>query len=146
MSSLGVNYSSVSKAIYASLSDRAKTLTKPEEVLEVCAGIVMQLECVDSVTITVTLPRALLRAMEVRYSATYTSEGEVKGRVCEIKELRVECVVGLHPHERRERQRLEIGLKVDGVGEEWDHKALQDLAVSVSSSALSSRKLHREES
>jgi dihydroneopterin aldolase/2-amino-4-hydroxy-6-hydroxymethyldihydropteridine diphosphokinase/dihydropteroate synthase len=146
MSSLGVNYSSVSKAIYACLSDRAKTFTKPEEVLEVCAGIIMQLECVDSVTITVTLPRALLRAMEVKYIATYTSEGEVKGRVCEIKELRLECVVGLHPHERRERQRLEVDLKVDGVGEEWDHKTLQDLAVSVSSSALSSRKLHREES
>ena len=56
------------------------------------------------------------------------------GRECEIKDLRVSAIVGLHPHERGERQRLELDLKVrfkDGFGN-WDHKAIQDIAMDVS--------------
>jgi dihydroneopterin aldolase len=58
----------------------------------------------------------------------------IKGRECEIKDLRVSAVVGLHPHERGERQRLELDLKVrfkGGFGK-WDHKAIQDIAMDVS--------------
>jgi dihydroneopterin aldolase/2-amino-4-hydroxy-6-hydroxymethyldihydropteridine diphosphokinase/dihydropteroate synthase len=134
MASLGVNYSSVSKTIYAHLSDRGRTFKKPEEVMEVAAGVALAIDCVESVIINLKLPRAVLHAQEVRYSATWTRGGVIKGRECEIKDLRVSAVVGLHPHERGERQRLELDLKVrfkDGFGE-WDHKAIQDIAMDVS--------------
>ena len=136
MSSLGVNYSSVSKAAYAILSDRSKTFKKPEEVMEAAAGVVMGLECVDSALISVKLPKALLHASEVIYSAEWTREGIVSRRECVVRDLKVTCVVGLHPHERGERQRLEVDLGV-GFGKgtgfgEWDHKSFQDLALDVS--------------
>jgi len=135
MASLGVNYSSVSKTIYAQLIDGKRTFKKPEEVMEVAAGVALAIGCVESVVINLKLPRAVLHAQEVRYLATWTRGGMVKQRECEIKDLRVSAVVGLHPHERGERQRLELDLKVrfkSGFGE-WDHKAIQDLAMDVSS-------------
>ena len=135
MASLGVNYSSVSKTIYAQLIDINRIFKKAEEVIEVAAGVALAIECVESVIITLKLPRAVLHAQEVRYSGTWTRGGMVKERQCEIKDLRVSAVVGLHPHERGETQRLELDLKVrfkGGFGQ-WDHKAIQDLAMNVSS-------------
>ena len=102
--------------------------------MEVAAGVALAIDCVESVIINLKLPRAVLHAQEVRYSATWTRGGVIKGRECEIKDLRVSAVVGLHPHERGERQRLELDLKVrfkGGFGE-WDHKAIQDIAMDVS--------------
>jgi dihydroneopterin aldolase/2-amino-4-hydroxy-6-hydroxymethyldihydropteridine diphosphokinase/dihydropteroate synthase len=133
MASLGVNYSSVSKTIYAQLIDGTRTFKKPEEVMEVAAGVALAIDCVESVTVRLKLPRAVLHAQEVRYSATWTRGGTIKERECEIKDLRVSAVVGLHPHERGEKQRLELDLKVrfkGGFGE-WDHKAIQDIAMDV---------------
>jgi dihydroneopterin aldolase/2-amino-4-hydroxy-6-hydroxymethyldihydropteridine diphosphokinase/dihydropteroate synthase len=128
MASLGVNYSSVSKTIYAQLIDGTRTFKKPEEVMEVAAGVALAIDCVESVTVRLKLPRAVLHAQEVRYSATWTRGGTIKERECEIKDLRVSAVVGLHPHERGEKQRLE--LFKGGFGE-WDHKAIQDIAMDV---------------
>lgn len=102
--------------------------------MEVAAGVVLAIECVESVIVTLKLPRAVLHAQEVRYSATWTRGGNVRDRECEIKDLRVSAVVGLHPHERGEKQRLELDLKVrfkGGFGQ-WDHKETQDLAMDVS--------------
>jgi len=102
--------------------------------MEVAAGVALAIECVESVIIKLKLPRAVLHAQEIRYSATWTRGGVIKGRACEIKDLRVSAVVGLHPHERGERQRLELDLKVRFKSgfEEWDHKAIQDIAMDVS--------------
>jgi dihydroneopterin aldolase/2-amino-4-hydroxy-6-hydroxymethyldihydropteridine diphosphokinase/dihydropteroate synthase len=135
MSSLGVNYSSVSKAVYAMLSDKTATFNRPEEVMEVAAEVVMGLECVESVYISVKLPKALLHAQEVVYSAEWNRGGAVRRKGCLIRNLKVACVVGLHPHERVERQRLEVDLGVrfgKGAGfEDWDHRSFHDLALSV---------------
>jgi dihydroneopterin aldolase/2-amino-4-hydroxy-6-hydroxymethyldihydropteridine diphosphokinase/dihydropteroate synthase len=143
MSSLGVNYSSVSKAIYHVLSSGTKTFGNAEEVMELVAGIVLNLECVDSVHITLGQSRALLHAQGVRYAGLYTREGEVKGRECEIRDLRVSCVVGLHPHERGEKQRLEVDLKIKnyGQGKGWNYKVLHDTALSVRLDIYDSRHL-----
>jgi len=101
--------------------------------MEVAAGVALAIDCVESVTIILKLARAVLHAQEVRYSATWTRGGSVTGRECEIKDLRVSAVVGLHPHERGERQRLELDLKVrfNGGSGDWDHKAIQDIAMDV---------------
>ena len=102
--------------------------------MEVAAGVALAIDCVESVTIILKLPRAVLHAQEVRYSAIWTRGGDVGGRECEIKDLRVSAIVGLHPHERGERQRLELDLKVHlkgGFGD-WGHKAIQDIAMDVS--------------
>lgn len=131
MSSLGVNYSSVSKAIYAALSVPTRIFAKAEEVLEVVAGVVLMLECVDSVQVSLGQIRALLHAQEVRYGALYTRTGYIKEMVCEIRDMRVSCVVGLHPHERKEKQRLEVDIKVSDYDHEWTHKAVHDTAISV---------------
>jgi dihydroneopterin aldolase/2-amino-4-hydroxy-6-hydroxymethyldihydropteridine diphosphokinase/dihydropteroate synthase len=131
MSSLGVNYSSVSKAIYAALTPPEKVFENAQEVMEVVAGVVLSLKCVDSVNITLGQERAVLHALEVRYTAEYTRYGEVRGKECEIRDLKVQCVVGLHPHERKERQRLEVDLKVGDYGEGWDHKVFHDAALKV---------------
>lgn len=136
MASLGVNYSSVSKTIYARLSDPSKKFEKAEEVMEVAAGIALSIECVESVIVRLKLPRAVLHAQEVLYGGTWTRGGVLKNRICEIRDLRVSTVVGLHPHERGEKQRLEVDLKVrfNNGFEGWNHKSFQDLAMDVSHS------------
>jgi dihydroneopterin aldolase/2-amino-4-hydroxy-6-hydroxymethyldihydropteridine diphosphokinase/dihydropteroate synthase len=134
MASLGVNYSSVSKTIYANLSSREKTFVKPEEVMEVAAGVALAIDCVESVDVKLRLPRAVLHAQEVIYGGTWPRKGAVEKRICEIRDLRVSTVVGLHPHERGERQRLEVDLQVkfEGGFGGWEYKAFQDIAMAVS--------------
>lgn len=113
--------------------------------MELVAGVVLSLECVDSVHITLGQSRALLHAQEVRYAGLYTREGEIKGWECEIRDLRVSCVVGLHPHERGEKQRLELDLKIKNYGHRqgqgWNHKVLHDTALSVRLDIYDSRHL-----
>ena len=143
MASLGVNYSSVSKSIYAALTPPSLRFTNSEQVLEVCAGCVLGLDSVGSVDISLSLPRAVLHANLIRYRAIYTSGGEVKDRECEIRDLKVACIVGLHPHERQEKQRLEVDLLIrgyevrevgaEGEGTGWDHKRIHDQLHQVSS-------------
>lgn len=131
MASLGVNYSSVSKHIYARLSSREQVFTRPEEVLDVTAGCVLALDSVDRVEIALSLPRAALHAESVRYRATYDCQGCVADQGVEIRDMKVACVVGLHPHERQERQRLEVDLDLAVGGlQGWkglNHKAIHDM-------------------
>lgn len=129
MASLGVNYSSVSKSIYAALTPSQLRFTRAEEVLEVVAGCVLGLDSVGSVDVTLSLPRAALHADSIRYRAVYTAEGNVGDRECEIRDLKVACVVGLHPHERGEKQRLEVDLLIKAyvvLEGGWDHKRIHD--------------------
>lgn len=132
MASLGVNYSSVSKSIYAKLTGPTQKFEKPGEVLEIAAGCVLALDSVRAVDVGIMLPKGVLHAESVGYRAVYTSEGVVMDKVFEIKGLKVACVIGLHPHERQEKQRLEVDLVVrahehdiNGSGD-WDHKSLHD--------------------
>jgi len=102
--------------------------------MEVAAGVALAIECVESVIIRLKLPRAILHAQEVVYGGTWNRSGRADKRICEINDLRVSTVVGLHPHERGERQRLEVdlGVRFDDAFAEWDHKAFQDTAMAVS--------------
>ena len=138
MASLGVNYSSVSKSIYAALTPSHLRFSNAEEVLEVAAGRVLGPDSVGSVDITLSLPRAALHADLLSYRAVYTSDGEVKDRECEVKDLKVACVVGLHPHERGEKQRLEVDLLIrdyEATEGGWNHKKIHDRLHQVSLSA-----------
>jgi dihydroneopterin aldolase/2-amino-4-hydroxy-6-hydroxymethyldihydropteridine diphosphokinase/dihydropteroate synthase len=130
MSGLGVNYSSVSKSIYALLTRPSRVWSKAEEVLEAVGGVVMAQEAVESVDIKVEVPRGLLHAQSVMYTQSFSTKGrgEVKMK---IKDLRITCVIGLHPHERAENQRLEVDLELEGWGG-MGHKAFTDYAYSVS--------------
>lgn len=136
MQGLGVNYSSVSKAVYAAITTRA--FARPSELLDVVAAVPLELKAVSSVRVTARLPRALLSAQSAEYARTFTpsSAGPIS---CTLRDLRVSCIVGLHPHERAERQRLEADITVTGPGvgsEQWSHKAVADASFDVSISHL----------
>ena len=131
MLGLGVNYSTVSKEIYALVSG-VKTgagapFTPPtweghEALMRAVAAVPLALTAVKGVHVGLTLERAALYGKYVRYSAYYDAEqGSSTGAEqdsgrretsVECNEINVTCVVGLHPHERKERQRLELDLKV----------------------------------
>lgn len=99
-------------------------------MLEAIAGVPLLLESVASVEVTVELPRALLHAQSVVYGATFGA-GEVRSLKMEIRDLRVSCIIGLHPHERKEKQRLEVDLVIEPYKSTMDHKALADAALEV---------------
>jgi dihydroneopterin aldolase/2-amino-4-hydroxy-6-hydroxymethyldihydropteridine diphosphokinase/dihydropteroate synthase len=130
MSGLGVNYSSVSKAVYALMIDPQRTWAGPEEVMEAAAGVPLSLASVISVDVTVELPRALLHADSATYKASF-GYGRTWARSMQVKSLRLDCIVGLHPHERGEKQRLDVDLQVEGYEGQVKHKALADAALSV---------------
>lgn len=134
MPTLGVNYSSVSKAIYALVSDASRTWARPAELLDAAAAVPLALPAVAGVTVRATLPRALLHAQAAEYARSYSKAMASAGDVeCTIRDLRVATVIGLHPHERSERQRLETDVQVSGVGEQaWAHKDVADASVDVS--------------
>ncbi|KAL1412473.1 trifunctional dihydropteroate synthetase [Vanrija albida] len=128
MQGLGVNYSSVSKAVYAALMTRA--FSRPSELLDAVAAVPLALKAVSSVRVTARLPRALLPAQSAEYARSFTpaAAGPIS---CTLRDLRASCIVGLHPHERAERQRLEADITVTGPGvgaESWSHKAVADAA------------------
>lgn len=128
-SGLGVNYSNTSKAIYA-LATGDTVWEKAEDFMIAIAKIPLGLgrENVESVVVRVELPRAVLTAQSVFYSASFdhdTIEGD--GWRCGLKDVRVRCIVGLHPHERREKQWIECDAFVEGLREVgWGHKRLGD--------------------
>ncbi|WWD17983.1 dihydropteroate synthase [Kwoniella shandongensis] len=128
MSGLGVNYSAVSKAIYALVSNPSKTWTKAWELMRDIAAIPLGLDDVESVDVRVELPRALLPALAAIYQAKHDRNGEIEeARKVIISDLKVACVIGLHPHEREEKQRLELDVSVQGCDwEKWSHKAFAD--------------------
>jgi len=130
-----VNYSSVSKSIYALTSDPKRSFGWPEALVTEIAEVPLRLgeEIVESVDVKVELSRAVLMAQSVVYSASFTV-GQEEGRdwCCEIKDIRISCIIGLHKHERQAKQRLEVDVKVSGYKEEkWDHRAFTDQVVEV---------------
>lgn len=138
MPGLGVNYSSVSKAVYAAVS--GESFANPAAILSTAARVPLALEAVKAVEVRAVLPRALLQgtcAYERRYERLgegRSREGELRGRV---EGMGVTTVIGLHPHERAEKQRLEVDVGVSDVPEGWGHKAFADDTYKVSSHQLS---------
>jgi dihydroneopterin aldolase/2-amino-4-hydroxy-6-hydroxymethyldihydropteridine diphosphokinase/dihydropteroate synthase len=137
MSGLGVNYSAVTKAVYAALGDPSRTWGSPAEIARAASTTPLGLDAVDSVEVEVEMSRALLHAQSAVYGAKF-SRGQERGVewTVEIRGLGVACVVGLHPHEMGERQRLEVDLAVKGWNaeerESFPHKELADEALRVS--------------
>ncbi|WVR05742.1 dihydropteroate synthase [Kwoniella sp. DSM 27419] len=131
MSGLGVNYSAVSKAIYALVSSTDKTWQDPWSLMEAVSGPPQDLDDCVAVQVKLTVPRALLHADAAVYSARY-SQGLSGGlieeeRRCMIKDIRTECIIGLHPHERQDQQRLEVDVEVTDIDwKSWNHKAFTD--------------------
>ncbi|RSH87120.1 trifunctional dihydropteroate synthetase [Saitozyma podzolica] len=134
LSGLGVNYSAVTKAVYAALADPSRTWGSPAEIFRASGTIPLELDAVESVDVEVEMPRGLLHAQSAVYGAKF-SRGQERGAewTVGIKGLGVACVVGLHPHEMGERQRLEVDLAVNGWNaeeqESFPHKELADEAL-----------------
>lgn len=128
MLGLGVNYSEVSKQVYALVSDRERRWTLETLMVET-AGVPLKLRAVKGVQVDVRLPRALLTAKAARYTRYFTRDGG-QDSTLGIEALDVRCIIGLHPHERAEKQRLEVDLEV----KPWDGvraKVVADMAVQV---------------
>lgn len=134
MKGLGVNYSSVSKAVYAAIAAPNTTWSGPPAILRAAADVALQLPAVAGVTVRGRFPRALLQAQSADYTQYFPRAAtSLPVPTCTLADLRIACVIGLHPHERAERQRLEADIAVDGYNPDgWNHKALADQAFSVS--------------
>ncbi|KIS01456.1 dihydropteroate synthase [Cryptococcus deuterogattii 2001/935-1] len=90
-------------------------------------AIPLESDEVQSVDIRLGLPKALLHALEAVYKASYAKNGEVTDKSCTIRDLKVVCIVGLHEHERKEKQRLELDVKVSRCDwTVWGHKGFAD--------------------
>jgi dihydroneopterin aldolase len=122
---LGVNYSTVSKTIYALVHSRA-TSTNGDvgeevwndagELIEAVGKKALEFDGVVGVQVVVDLPRGSLVGL-ARYGATFghVSGGkEAEGWFCEIVDMKVMALIGLHPHERTTRQPLESDLCLTG--------------------------------
>ena len=159
MLGLGVNYSSVVKDIYqmfsaAQQAGAEKRWKGHKGLMRDVAAIPLALEAVKGVKVELVLERAALYAESVAYVAYFGADqrGEQEGQQgqgqgqgegsrnasmrremssVECRDIKVICVVGLHPYERRERQRLELDLKVQPDLEGLDTKALIGAAVEV---------------
>lgn len=137
MEGLGVNYSSVSKGIYALLTDKSRMWQHPSDLLLAVASVPLLLPAVNGVSVRATMRRGLLQAKAAQYTryfnCTRSGKSSSGPMSCTIKDLSVNCVIGLHPHERAERQRLECDISVThSIEHIWSHKDLADCAYDVS--------------
>lgn len=149
MSNLGVNYSALSKAVYARVTSPEARFERPADLIFEIAIEALLLDAVESARVIIDLPRGPLHARSLRYSktfhrvsafsslgASFGDEGDrLAARWCEIVGLQVACVIGLHPHERKERQRIEVDVKVWDYSPQWAHKAFADSAMEVRTSS-----------
>ncbi|ORY21159.1 Dihydropteroate synthase-like protein [Naematelia encephala] len=130
MSGLGVNYSSLSKDIIASVSPPDLHFASVADLIELTGrrALVLGPENVDSVRVTVEMPKASLVADKVIYSAVFSHTiPEGKEWTCQVKDVRVMALIGLHPHERKEKQRLECDVLVEGYADRvFKHKEFAD--------------------
>lgn len=142
MAGLGVNYSSVSKAVYALLTS-GRAWTSPAQLIDAVATVPLALPAVKAVTIRAALPRALLTARAADYSRTYinpsptpkaisVADATLNSDSATIRDLQVNTIIGLHPHERAEKQRLEVDVSVRPLGKTFDHKKVADQTYDVS--------------
>lgn len=150
MGGLGINYSSTSKALIALCEGRA--WSAPEELVRAASSVPLQLDVVRSVRVRLELPKALLPARAAVYSALF-ARGQMSGLdtdgrggsdgsggasraeaewECEVKDLRVRTIIGLHPHERQMRQWLEVDVGVQGYAAGWDHRLFAEGVYDVS--------------
>ncbi|WWC86098.1 dihydropteroate synthase [Kwoniella dendrophila CBS 6074] len=144
MSGLGVNYSSVSKDIYGLASCPGRKWNSSWELMEELSKFPLGIESdVKKVKIECILPKSLLHADSTIYKAIYSKsiktdtntkqeQGQsmllqMENQQCEISNIKTECIIGLHPHERTEKQRLEIDVEVNDVNwDRWNHKEFAD--------------------
>ncbi|WVN85852.1 dihydropteroate synthase [Cryptococcus depauperatus CBS 7841] len=127
MVGLGVNYSAITKAVYALASDTEAEWEEPWQLMEAVSQIPLQLDDVESVNIRLGLPKALLHALEVVYEAKFTKDGQQFDRSCTIRDLKLVSIIGLHSYEQREKQRLELDIKIVGCDWKiWNHKGFAD--------------------
>jgi dihydroneopterin aldolase/2-amino-4-hydroxy-6-hydroxymethyldihydropteridine diphosphokinase/dihydropteroate synthase len=135
MPGLGVNYSSTSKEVIALLGGDS-VWSSPNEVIIAVGKAILENPSAEGVDIELVLPRALLLAESAVYRATVTRQGIENARY-ESRQIKVACIIGLHPHERERKQRLELDIAVLGLlGKEWDHRAFTEMAYEVGDSAL----------
>jgi dihydroneopterin aldolase/2-amino-4-hydroxy-6-hydroxymethyldihydropteridine diphosphokinase/dihydropteroate synthase len=130
MLGLGVNYSSVSKQVYALLSDRSRTFASPAELASAAAAIPLGLAAVTSVDVSLRLPKALLHAQSALYETEISRQG-IAGRMS-VECMQVACVIGLHPHEKAERQRLEVDMRISPWDDKIGLRRIADVGFSVS--------------
>jgi dihydroneopterin aldolase/2-amino-4-hydroxy-6-hydroxymethyldihydropteridine diphosphokinase/dihydropteroate synthase len=153
MGHLGVNYSSVSKAIYAVLAAHT-TWPHPAAVLDAAASV-LALPAVQAANVRGRFGRGVLRGDAVVYERVYTCPSPPLGTAarhsgaaaplapgplgCTLENLALATIIGLHPHERAEKQRLGVDVAVAGVPDTWAHKAVADAALEVSPAVYRTR-------
>lgn len=126
-----VNYSALGKALYSTLSNIGKTEDMQDiaslsslarKAAEIAAGDYSA--SLKAVEVTIERPKALLFADSVsvhrKFAVTASqTEGPPEYSLDDlehsltIQDLRVDAVIGLHPHEREEQQRLAIDIELD---------------------------------
>lgn len=130
MGGLGINYSSVSKEIIKLTNSHS--WSNPRELMVGISRIPLDLtdKVVERVEVTLELPKASLSAKSIWYSAVFDHD-QLDGRAwrCDLRGIRVKTIIGLHPHEREERQWIEVDVGVNGYDEDrWDHRiAAEDI-------------------
>lgn len=140
-----MNYSALGKTLGAVLGEEAvRSLARmARRAAEV--AVEGYAESLEAIEVSVERPKALLFADSVvvrrrfRVSGSSTLEDERHQLV--IQDLRVDAIIGLHPHEREEEQRLAVDIEVDMMrvpdelvesGNGFDYKSLGRFAYDVS--------------
>ena len=118
MTALGVNYSSVSKEIIALVNETAteKTWRHPYELMREIArkGLKIQ-DVVEGAIVSMELPKASLPAQAIHYQAMFSERARGGSQwACTVRDLRCRTIIGLHEHERRMRQWLEVNFDIMG--------------------------------
>ncbi|KAJ9091405.1 hypothetical protein QFC19_009115 [Naganishia cerealis] len=126
-----VNYSALGKALYSTLKDIGKTAdTQDIASLSSLANKAAQVTAADysaslkAVQVTIARPKALLFSDSVSVSRKFavSTTHAVDSPECNLEDLehsltihdlRVDAIIGLHPHEREEQQRLVIDIELD---------------------------------
>jgi dihydroneopterin aldolase len=140
-----INYGTVYKAWGQALSN-SKFRTLQHCVEEVCK-ICIKVGGVNKVLGTVALPKGLLRTegedggIEMRLELIKTPGGgtTMQSRVLLVKNLRLSCILGVNPHERKDKQLVVVNLELieDIMTDEADYQTQLMPVIQVCSARLS---------
>jgi dihydroneopterin aldolase/2-amino-4-hydroxy-6-hydroxymethyldihydropteridine diphosphokinase/dihydropteroate synthase len=122
---LSINYSTVSKSIYALINSRS--WSNVGELTHAISGDVLAVEGVEGVDVDIEIPRASLVGL-VSYHTTSNSIPKGKGKAkankeeeeegdiwrCKVGDMRPILLIGLHPHERTAKQPLHVDITLSG--------------------------------
>jgi dihydroneopterin aldolase/2-amino-4-hydroxy-6-hydroxymethyldihydropteridine diphosphokinase/dihydropteroate synthase len=137
-----IHYGNVYKALAGALSNsKYKTLQScTEEVCQIC----LRVGGGDKVCATVILPKGLLRTegedggIGMRLNMAKNSDGSmaIQSQTLLVKNLRLYCVLGVNPHERKDKQLVVINLELtlDLMADETDHQTKLEPLIQVSCS------------